>query len=322
MNGQASYRKAEWLVLGNSQAGGGQLAKEWDKWKRRLRELLESPPTFVLTQDVSEVPAAMVTAAEMGIRHVLALGGDGTAHVVANAVLRVQAQIGEPIVFALLPLGTGNDWVKTHGIPRQWGTWQAYFKTGIIQQQNVGLVTYQHNEETHERYFINVAGLAYDAFVVRYLANRTPRFSPKLFYLWATLRCLFQYRTQQARLRYADKTVEQRYYTINVGIGRYSGGGMQLVPQADPQGDTMALTYVGHVSILDVLLNSFRFYNGWIADFRKANLGFTSDICIEEMMDGPIQIEADGEYLGESPVRITMVPKALHFVGLGTLTKL
>lgn len=108
---------------------------------------------------------------------------------------------------------------------------------------------------------------------------------------------------------YTDK-----FYTINIGVCKYSGGGMSLVPQANPFGDGLAVTLAGNISKLGVILNTWRFYNESILKHKKIRGFLGKRIKVESLNNNQIGIEADGEYLGQSPVSISFLPKVLRVV--------
>lgn len=303
-----------WLILVNPQAGNGNVKALWHKIKPSLVDLLEDPK-IVYSESVTQAYQAVEQALQAGIRHILCVGGDGSAHHTINAIFKQTSVPSSDIIFALLPLGSGNDWIKTHQIPKDFEAWLSLFKAGNIHQQSIGQIDYQLNNERKRAYFLNVAGLAYDAFVVRATVGKQMKLPPKLYYLWMSLKCLFQYKTQTALLAFNDHQIQQRFYTINVGIGRYSGGGMQFVPHAIPNSDTLAITYVGHLSKLGVIFNSYRFYEGYIASFEKARLDRSAAIEVSAAVNDPIGIEADGEFLGYSPIKIKLLPQVLNFIG-------
>ena len=315
-NSSASYLQVPWLVIVNPRAGSGNTQENWPLLKSRLAELLPLAE-FQISTAAGAATALVATAVNQGIRHIMAVGGDGMAHQVVNAIMQQPTVPSTAITFTLLPCGTGNDWIKSHGIPRAWPAWRTFFLNGKIHQQNLGQIDFTGTNRQAPRtvYFLNVAGLAYDAYVVRYLQDKHSLLPARLFYFWATFRCLFQYTPPWGSLVYNGKTVTQAFYTINVGIGRFSGGGMQFVPHASPDGPDLALTFVERVSRLAVITNSYRFYQGRIARYRAAVLAHTTQVVVLPQGEDKILIEADGEFLGESPVRITLVPGALCFVG-------
>jgi diacylglycerol kinase family enzyme len=313
-NSSSSHLHVPWLVLVNLHASSGAMATNWPDLQQKLAHLLPLAQ-FEESHHPDDVTVLLQQALKKGIRHVLAVGGDGTAHQVVNAIMLQKQVKSTAIVFALYPGGTGNDWIKTHKIPANWKDWSSYFEQGIIRRQNLGKIIFQTNGQVATRYFMNVAGFAYDAFVVRAIANQRSSLPPRLHYFWSVLRCLFQYTPQAGQLRFNQKNVQHKFYTINLGIGKYSGGGMQFVPHAQPSGTTMALTYVPAVSRWKVILNSYRFYEGRVATFKHAVLDQTAEIEINPLAGHQLLIEADGEFLGACPATISLVPQALVFIG-------
>jgi YegS/Rv2252/BmrU family lipid kinase len=312
-NTKRSHLTARWLVIVNPQANNGNLEQWWPTIQTKLQALI--PDTkIVMSKHSGNATQLVEEAVSEGIRHIMAVGGDGIAHQVINGIVLQKKTPSREITFALLPLGTGNDWIKSHGISKKWSSWKQYFLTAVPAYQNLGKINYQSTDGSSVRYFMNVAGLAYDAFVVRYMMDKKSRLPGKVFYFWATFRCLFMYKPQGGIIKYDEHQHEAAYYTINAGIGRFSGGGMQLVPQARSQGETMALTYVKKVSKLAVVLNSFRFYQGRIAGYKKAYLTNCKTIEVIPRTGDELLIEADGEFLGACPATISLLPNALRFL--------
>lgn len=279
-------------------------------------KLTEADVTFdtVFTKRASHAPELAEQAIAEGIRHLVAVGGDGTAHEVANGILSQQHCPSEEVTFTLLPIGTGNDWVKTHRIPKNFQTWLSYFLEGKTAFQDVGSLRYRNDQRDSQRFFINVAGLSYDGYVVKQSAEQSMKHSSSLFYLWAMTRWLFGFKIPPAHIFFDGKKVDGKFYTINIGICRYSGGGMQLVPQALPDDGLLALTYAGKISKLEVLLISPIFYLGKIGWHPKVSTFQVENVKVVAASDMPVYLEADGEYLGEAPVEVEILKKKLKIV--------
>ena len=251
------------------------------------------------------------------IRHILAVGGDGTNNEVINGILSQTSAAPAEITYALLPIGTGNDWIKTHGIPKSFEAWLSYFKAGKTKLQDIGLVQYadfHQKEQVRQRYFINVAGMAYDGFIAKALEDQEQKISNPLIYLWFVFKCLFSYKLKKARVQYNGKVYENYCYIINVGICKYSGGGMQLVPHAIPDDGLLALTIAGKLSKLAVIMNTPRFYTGSIGKHSKVETHQSQNIVVEALGEEEILLEADGEFLGTTPARYTILPNALRII--------
>lgn len=312
-NTHTSHLEAPWLVIVNLHSGGGTTANVWPKLRKKLALLLPQAE-FRESEYVGAASDLLQAAVATGVRHVMAVGGDGTAHQVVNAIMQQTLVASTEITFTLLPCGTGNDWIKTHGISTKWEAWKVRFIAGKICTQNLGHIDYMIDGQPAQRYFMNVAGLAYDAYVVRAMQGQRTSLPPRLFYYWSGLRSLFQFRPPAGQLHFNEQEIHDEFYTINLGICRYSGGGMQFVPHADPIGSTLALTYVRKSSKLSVLFNSHRFYGGRIAGYFKSVLKQTTRIEITPDAGQEILIEADGELLGVCPVRVEVALGRLRFI--------
>ncbi len=302
-----------WYFIVNPAGGGGTVHKRWPKIEALLRA---SGITFnaVFTERRFHAAQLAEQAIAEGRRHLVAVGGDGTAHEVVNGILRQNTCPSEEVTCTLLPVGTGNDWVKTHGIPKKTTHWVEFLKNGKTTFQDVGWLTYQADGTEQKRYFINVAGLSYDAYVAKRAEAYKTQVSSAIFYLFLIFRCLFEYRVPRIRVVFDRMIVEKRLYTINIGICRYSGGGLQLVPHAIPDDGKLALTLAGHISKLGVLLITPFFYSGNIGWHPKVSMFQVEEILVESADNQPVLVEADGEFLGEGPVQFGILPKALKML--------
>lgn len=301
-----------WYLIVNPAAGHGAAKKQLDDF---LEALLANDFKFEIVETSHRNHALDLVreGIEKGFRKIIAMGGDGTNNEVVNGIMLQTEVITSEISYCLFPVGTGNDWIKEHKIPTDLRPWIEMLKVEKTSLQDIGLVKYYKNGEQQQRYFANVAGMAYDAFVCAEMEKRKRPLRNRLAYLFFGLYYVFKYSLQKARVHFNGKTVEDYFYLINAGICRYSGGGMQFVPHAIPDDGKLALTLAGRLSKIGVLLNSYRFYNGKIAGHAKVNIFQTDHVKIEAV-DRPILVEVDGELLGETPVEFSIIPKALKVV--------
>ncbi|HMO41458.1 MAG TPA: diacylglycerol kinase family lipid kinase [Saprospiraceae bacterium] len=301
----------KWYIIINPAAGNGAGRRQWARIEATIRAQLPNS-TLTFTESPGHAIALVAEALRQGYRHFIGAGGDGTNNEMINGIF-TQAEVPTSEVhYTLLPLGTGNDWVRTHRIPHRLSDWLSMLAAGKVLLHDIGLLTFQAQDERRQRYFINVAGLAYDAFVVAY-TNRYRRWAVhKWSYLLMVLRCLFLYRLPRAQVLFDGQCFDHHYYTINIGIGRYSGGGMQLTPHAMPNSGQLALTLARRVSKLGVIFNIWRFYNGTLPQHPKIDIFQTKHI--EVLSEQNVGLEADGELLGETPVTCTILPGALRVI--------
>lgn len=303
-----------WKIIVNPAGGNGKVRQKWTHLERLLHQLDFSFEVAFTTQSGHAIQLAK-EAIESGFRYLMAVGGDGTNNEVINGIMQQKVVDSQEITYTLLPVGTGNDWVKTHQIPKEAETWLRQISTAKTILHDIGQVNYFVAGAPQKRYFINVAGMAYDAFVTRYAESRKHLASNPFFYYFMIMRCLFQYKLQRARVQIDDGDwIENEFYTINVGISRYSGGGMQFVPHAKPDDGILAVTLAGKLSKLGVLLATPYFYNGKLDEHPVIDIYEGKKIRVEALSDTPTLLEVDGEFLGETPVEFTILPKALRVI--------
>ncbi|TAK30390.1 MAG: diacylglycerol kinase family lipid kinase [Saprospiraceae bacterium] len=299
-----------WRFIANPVAGGGKVSEQWPQIERALK-MAGIAFDVVFTQEKRHAIALAKEAVQQGCRHLAAVGGDGTAHEVVNGIFQQTTCPPEEVTFTLLPIGTGNDWVKEHRIPKDFGRWLHFFQHGKTTFQDVGWLTFYKNGQLEKRWFINVAGLSYDAFVAKKAEAQGAKMANKFFYLLLIFRCLFQFTIPKIRVTFDGQTVEDFLYTINVGICRYSGGGLRLVPQAITNDGKLALTLVKKVTKLEVLLITPLFYTSQIGLHPAVSLHQAEDILVEGKN---VLVEADGEFLGEAPVQFGILKRALKIL--------
>ncbi|KAA3626954.1 MAG: diacylglycerol kinase family lipid kinase, partial [Bacteroidetes bacterium] len=148
-----------WYIIVNPAAGNGEAKRLWPGIKSILTEAFPYA-SIVYSQYRDHALELVAEAVEAGFRKIMAVGGDGTNHEVANGILMQNTVPSTEITYVLFPVGTGNDWIKTHGIPKDTNQWLKMVHAGKTFQQDVGLLEYHQSGVSNLRYFVNVSGLA------------------------------------------------------------------------------------------------------------------------------------------------------------------
>ena len=304
-----------WYIIANPAAGNHRVERRWPHIERRLQELGISY-TVKFTQAPGHATRLIDDAVLKGHRYFLGIGGDGTNHEMINGILSQPHIPSHQIHYALLPLGTGNDWARTYHISPHIETRLARLKNPEMVLQDAGKVRYLTVAgEAATRYFANVAGMAYDGYVAKRV-EAGGKSSSKITYLMAVARYLLEYIPESGRIEMeGGDPVEDTFYTINVGICRYSGGGMQFVPHAVPDDGLLALTFARSMPRWEVMVQTPRFYNGTLLQHPKlTGVQTTSVKVIPKDPKHPIWLEADGEFLGHCPAEFTILEKVISVV--------
>lgn len=301
-----------WTLLINPTSGSGKAQKLWPRIQSALDQEQLSYD-FFFTQQKGHAIQLTKELAEQGHQHFVVVGGDGSLNEVVNGLcLQKKIPLNE-CTLGCIPVGTASDWIKFHHIPTNLEQAVRLLKKPRLSEHDVGMVSYGQNQV---RYFINVAGLAFDAFVVqRTEKNRLKGQLGHLFYLWNILKSLRKYSNPPFAFSIDEKTYEGPFFCLNVGICRYSGGGMMLVPEADPQDGLFDITVIEKMGFWEVIFNLGYLYNGKIYEHTKARHFRTADIQILPLKSA-IPLEVDGEFLGCLPAKFLILDEKLKVIAM------
>lgn len=298
------------FVIINPNAGKKLGHSEWPVIQDLLREYkIEFVAGF--TERAMDAVRLVQQAVKDGFRHIITIGGDGTFNEVANGILLQQEVPSADVRMSMIPVGTGNDWCRMYRIP---GDHRAALRV-IVQEkvvkQDVGKVCFTTPDGRSCRYFINIAGMGMDARVVFDTNRRKENGSAgKIAYLLSLLNATFSYRALNASfLLDGEKIFEGPLYSANIGICKFSGGGMQQVPNAIPDDGLFDITIIQKVSKAKVIVNMRRLYNGTLGKMKEVTIRRAEKVVVES--NAPILLEADGESLGGPPFEFTLLPAAL-----------
>lgn len=306
--------KNKWFLVVNPTAGHGKGRKSWKEVEKLLQQM-DVAYDHVMSEHTGHIIEVTKAAIAKGYRKIAAVGGDGTAHEVVNGIFQQTEVDPQELIFAVIPVGTGNDWIRTHKIPNNFKKAILLMKAGKTILHDVGRIDYTTmDNQPAMRYFINAASIGYGAFAVHEAQNRSRWMGNTLFYLSVILSCITKYKTTRTRMIYDGKTDEDNFYTAIVGIGIYNGGGAQFVPHAVPNDGLFAVSYFRNISGWDVVLNTRKFYNGTITKIKQATAVQTEHLRVEPADNADTLLEADGEFLGKAPMEFSMFANALQVI--------
>jgi diacylglycerol kinase (ATP) len=238
-----------------------------------------------------------------GARAVVACGGDGTVHAVA------QALVGQHVPLGVVAGGSGDDIAASLGIstgdPTATADWLeralASNRTRVI---DVGRA---QADGATSRYFLSVLCTGFDA-SVNERANRMPRLAGQRYNI-AIVRELASFTPLTYRVRTDDRERTGEAMLVSIGNGPRFGGGMLICPDAvmdDGELDVLWLSAVSRPTFLRVFPTVFR---GRHTRHPAVTMSRARSIRVE----APGQIAyADGERIGALPVDVTVCPGALR----------
>ena len=133
-----------WHFLLNPAAGRGKAKRRWQKILPRLQAALPGMSWAESTTDTG-LAALAEAAVRAGHTHLVGVGGDGTHHDILNGIVAANG-LGR-VTYAPLPLGSGNDWVRTLGTPRRLENWLMMLEQEKTIEHAVGQLWLTHHED-------------------------------------------------------------------------------------------------------------------------------------------------------------------------------
>jgi len=244
-------------------------------------------------------------AADRGAELLVVVGGDGSVNEVANGV----AQRGVEI--AVIPRGTGWDFVRTYGIPRRIDAAVDVALNGSTREIDLGRVLYRSWAGADEtRWFANVASVGMSGAIAQRANETTKALGGRMSYLLATLNVFARWRVGDVRVSVDESVRGGRMHDVIVANGRYLGGGMMICPEAEPDDGLFDVLLIGDLTKRDLLLTLPKTYRGKHLPHPKAELLRGAIVTVDA--PAPLPIELDGEQPGTTPVRFELVPRALR----------
>ena len=297
-------------VIVNPAAGANSTHRKWPGIKSLLKNSGLSFD-FQFTEGRGHGIEIAKEAASNGYDYLVAVGGDGTIHEVANGIVQTgKAQI-TPL--GIVCTGTGSDLARSVGIPHDLAracTSVTSLKRLII---DIGVVKYQKKGQACQRYFVNSAGIGFDATVVAATEQLPKYFGGTIPYLTGLLRSFIGYHNKTVTFKIGDKIAEKaRVLSMVIANGRYFGGGMQVAPEAKLDDNLLDVVIIGNFGKLELIKNISRVYKGTHLSHPKVRLEKGTEVLIESTQN--FLLHADGELLGEGPVSFSILPKALSLV--------
>jgi len=305
---------SQWYIIINPKAGSGKTMRLWIPAEKKLSELGISFKT-VFTDHKRHAVELAAEAAEKGYRRIMAVGGDGSIHEVFEGVLSwCEKHHVDPEEFylAVAPIGSGNDWIKSLGVPNDvMKMLQLVKEESFIKEDVVRVRTADGNVS----YMANIGGIGFDSNVcdrvnkIKEKGRRIP-----LIYLRALIPTIFQKGPFKAAFYCNGEFVYSgSLFNIGFGNGKYCGGGLQETCLADPTDGVLDAMLVPSIPIIKALPLVPRLLNGTINKSDKIIYCKGQNFKVVPL-DGESTdlMEIDGDIVGYTPVEIELLPKKVN----------
>lgn len=300
--------KQSFFVIINPVSGHGKGKTTWQKIKPKLDQHFNIQ--FAYSAYSKHEIEITKTAIKKGFKHFIIIGGDGTLNNFINGVFSQNHIASNAITFGVIPIGTGNDWVKTHKIPKNTTKALQTILNGQIDTQDVGCIRYL-NSGLPDSYFINVAGVGFDGLVVNIVKDK--RSFGKLTYILGAIKGLSKVKLFDVTITKDKKAIKHsNCFMIQIGIGKYTGSNMQLTKTPNPKDGLFDITIGLNLTKWDIIKNLPLLFNGKIVNHNKVNTYKTKRLQLD--FEDPIPfMQSDGEQLTKGNIEVSILSKAICF---------
>jgi YegS/Rv2252/BmrU family lipid kinase len=236
---------------------------------------------------------------------VVALGGNGLIGAIADSLRELPGA-----VLGVLPGGRGNDLARVLGIPEDPIAACATIAHGIPAAMDLGAVIDSGSDE-RGRAFVGIASAGFDSDANR-IANEAPAWLGGLVYAYAALRALVAWKPARFEIELDSPAGRRRFagYSVGAANSRAYGGGMRAAPDAMLDDGLLEVIVLEHVSKLAFATSILpRVFRGTHVKLRRVHVFRAAEVAISA--DRPFTMYADGDPIGELPVRVRAVPAAI-----------
>ena len=240
------------------------------------------------SEAVGDLEAQVHAAIGNGVRKVIVAGGDGSVHEAANGIMRGQ----DGAALGVIPTGTGNDFAKAAGITLEWEHATSLLADRISANETTRSIDVGR---MNDRYFINGAGVGFDAKVTRIARSyRLP--IGDLVYLLAIFRSMAGGIATPSMRITGDRVIWDGPVTLaNVANGAWIGGMFHIAPLAENDDSQFDLLLAAPVSrrrvctLLPKLMAGTHMGEREIVHEPVRNLLIECDEPVASHLDGEVQ---------------------------------
>ena len=293
------------LVIINSRAAQGRTGR----LQLEIRQRFSGDTEFVETREGGHAERLAFDAARADYGTIVAAGGDGTIHEIANGILQSE---NKHVRLGMLPLGSGNDYAAACGIPRKWQHALEFLQSGESCRVDVGEVC---DSNGRRQFFVNTLGLGLSG-EIALEARSIRRFRGIMKYGLATLKAVARRRSILNTVMMVDEIRDSfKTMCLFVALGHREGGGFVVAPQAQIDDGWFDCLHVSDLSVVSIL----RYLPGLIRGVIPVHPGIRSFRCrtVTLESDAPLVVHLDGEPFirpedEQHRITIRLIPHAIN----------
>lgn len=238
-------------------------------------------------------------AAKAGTHLVIVAGGDGTIEAVARGLVHSETVLG------ILSQGTRNNIAASLDIPTDVTQAVRVIKAGDRRQIDMG--------KANHYYFMEVVGIGLEASLIP--CGDEVKEGIKNNY-WSALKnfvlgikTFLQFKQHRLVLRFDGRLVRLRTLQVNICNSPRYGVEFALAPEAKMDDGKLDLIYIEKPSKWEHFRHFFAAMRGKHLPHKRLHMHQATTIEVKSYLS--LDVHADGECIGTTPVMVEVVPKAL-----------
>ena len=321
-----------WMAVVNVFAAS---KKAGSLWETIQKELESKNVPFHTRMTGRSGTAAEITfdACVVRYRSFISVGGDGTVHDVLNGIASFidwSIHSGTSVDFsdftiAVVPVGSGNDWIKSAGVPKDISKAVGLIASGAYKRQDVVRASVL-DPSCQEKavpvvvsYMMNVGGIGIDARVCeRVNMKKSQGYRGKKLYVSALIHAIRHRSSSRAKVFCDDVQIfDGPYLSMAFGVGKYSGGGMRQTPEAVMDDGLLDMTIIPELPFRRIAVEAPRLFTGTFLKVPELVAAKGKSITVQPYdMASAEPVEVDGEVIGKAPVRFDVLDSQVNVVAI------
>jgi Sphingosine kinase and enzymes related to eukaryotic diacylglycerol kinase len=306
--------KTEWYFIVNPRAGSGKTMSEWVP-AERLLEQKGIPFVTAMTDHKKHAIELAREAAAAGFRRIAAVGGDGSLHEVLGGICGWCAATGVPpeeFYLAVVPIGSGNDWIKSCGVPDDVDKVVELIAAGSFGRMDIVRASSAGGRIS---YMANIGGIGFDSHVCDRVNRQKERgMRGRMIYLDALRYTMFHLSPISIAVQSdGDEVFSGEAYSLALGNGPWSGGGMRQVPLAANDDGILDFMVVPKTKLSSLVKEIPRLFTGSAHESPLIRSGRCRALRIAPLDERSADIlELDGEIEGRLPMLVEVTGQQIN----------
>ena len=230
-------------------------------------------------------------------------------HEVANGLLA--AGRGADVELAVLPRGTGKDFVRSMRIPGKIGAAIEVARDGRPRSVDAGRARFTAWDGSEaQAYFANFAGAGISGAIARRANDSSKALGGKLSFFWSTIAVFTRWKSEAMTAQVDDVERSGQMLEVLAMNGDYTAGGMWAAPEAAPDDGRLDVLLIGDFTKVEFVRTFPKIYRGKHLSHPKVELLHGTTVRVDAHV--PLPIVLDGEQPGTTPVTFELIPAALR----------